>query len=139
MTHFYEWSRSRHLHPLVVAPKAQPPGLRMAGDYSPGANKWMKRVEVYIPNVQHTLELLANGVVYCNCDIIASYHQYRLHPETSAMLALITQWGNVQPRFMPEGIIAASAIEQSFMSSPISPSSWRSPTTSSWLPTTSAT
>ena len=41
-------------------------------------------------------------------DLTNAFHQIRIGDETSAKLSIQTPWGQVQPKFMPEGVAPAS-------------------------------
>lgn len=109
--YFYEDSRSNWASPLVIAPKATKPFIRFCGDYQL-VNKHIPTGHYYIPNVRRELEKIVEYPIFIDLDMTNAYHQLRLHPETSERLSLQTPWGQVQPRFMPEGIGPGSALLQ---------------------------
>jgi hypothetical protein len=113
----YMWipSTSPHASCMVVAPKATHPFIRLCGDYSK-INKYIETGHFPIPHVQHALEKICHFKVFLDLDWTNAFHQVLLHPETSALLSIQTPWGQVQPRFMPEGIGPASGILQSIVS-----------------------
>jgi hypothetical protein len=55
MSYFYVKSESTVASPLVVAPKATKPYIRMCGDY-PGVNAYLKMPQHPMPNVRYELE-----------------------------------------------------------------------------------
>ena len=46
--------------------------------------------------------------MFLDLDLTTAFHQIPLDPETARLLSVQTPWGQYQPRFMPEGINAAT-------------------------------
>lgn len=113
--YFYRESTSDIASCLVIAPKATKPFIRFCGDYVT-INKYINTGHYPIPHVQHTLERIVRYKVFLDFDLANAFHQFRLSPETSALLSVQTPWGQYEPIFMPEGIGPASGILQKAMS-----------------------
>lgn len=109
--YFYEPSNSDTASCLVIAPKATKPFIRFCGDYV-RINKFIKVGHYPIPNVQHELQKIQKYKVFLDLDWANSFHQFPLHPETSALLSIQTVWGQYQPKFLPEGVAPASFVLQ---------------------------
>ena len=112
MKYFYRPSKSPVASCLVVAPKATKPFIRFCGDYV-YINKYIMTQHHPIPNVQQSLEKIISYKIFLDFDWVNSFHQFLLDDETSSMLSVQTPWGQVEPKFMPEGIPPASAELQS--------------------------
>jgi len=108
LTYFYVPSNSEIASCLVIAPKATAPFLRMCGDYV-RLNKYIEMGHFPIPHVQQELAKLQKFKIFLDLDWTNSFHQIKLHPETSRMLSIVTPWGQVEPLFLPEGVGPASA------------------------------
>ena len=105
--YFYVPSDSPIASCLVIAPKATKPFIRFCGDYV-GINKYIMTGHFPIPHVQHNLGKIIKYKVFLDFDMVNSFHQIPLHPETSELLSVQTPWGQVRPLFIPEGIPPAS-------------------------------
>jgi hypothetical protein len=114
LKYFYEPSTSPHASCLVIAPKATSPYIRFCGDYVT-INSFIETPHTPIPRVQHALERIMQFSIFLDFDLANSFHQFRLGPITSGRLSVQTPWGQVQPKFMPEGIGPASGILQQVM------------------------
>ncbi len=112
----YVPSTSPIASPVVVAPKATAPFVRICGDYT-AVNKHMEIPKVPIPNVLHQLTKMVQFKIYLDLDWANAFHQVRLGERTSNILSLQTVWELVRPRFMPEGIGPASGILQAIVAS----------------------
>ena len=77
MTYFYVKSESTVSSPLVVAPKATKPYIRMCGDY-PGVNVYLKMPQHPMPNVRYELEKCRRYIISLDMDATNSYHQFPL-------------------------------------------------------------
>lgn len=114
MSYMYVNSTSPWASPLVVAPKATAPFIRMCGDYR-WLNKHILLPQAYIPNVQKEI-LKAAGFKYkIDLDLTNSFHQMLISEDTSLKLAVQTPWGLLRPLYMPEGVSPASGYLQSIM------------------------
>jgi hypothetical protein len=69
------------------------------------------------PDVKRQLEKAQKAQFHLDVDWVNAFHQVRLTKETSERLSVQTPWGQVQPRFMPDGIGPASGILQSIVAS----------------------
>jgi hypothetical protein len=103
LTYFYVKSNSPVASPLVVAPKATKPFIRICGDYRE-VNKYLKMPQHTIPNVKHELEKCRRFKYYIDLDATNAFHQIKLSEETSELLSVQTVWGLVRPIFMPEDV-----------------------------------
>jgi hypothetical protein len=99
---------------LVIAPKGSPPYIRLCGDYVQ-VNKFIISGASIIPHVQKELDKIRGFRVYIDLDLVNSFHQFPLGPITSSFLSLVTPWGQVQPKFLPEGVTPASGLLQEHM------------------------
>ena len=100
--------------PLVVAPKATFPFIRICGDYRP-VNPFIIIPNYPIPNVQHDLMKAAGFQIFVDLDMTNSFHQIPLDDATSNLLSVSTPWGLKRPRFLPEGVGPASGILQTIV------------------------
>ena len=109
----YMWlpSSSEYAHPMVVAPKATTPFIRVCGDYK-HANEIIETGHYPIPHVQRSLSKITQFKYFLDLDMTNSFHQFRLALKTSERLSLVTPFGQFRPKFMPEGIGPASGILQ---------------------------
>ena len=86
-TYIYKESVSPWASPLVIAPKATAPFIRLCGDY-----RWLNPMVVlpqaYIPHVQHEIEKAMRFSVFLDIDMTNSFHQLVLSEETSRRLAV---------------------------------------------------
>jgi hypothetical protein len=110
--YFYTPSNSDIASCLVIAPKATAPFLRFCGDYV-SVNKYITIGHYPIPHVQRQLEKICKFNIFLDFDWVNSFHQIKLGPITSSRLSVQTPWGQVEPKFMPEGIGPASGVLQS--------------------------
>ena len=107
LNYFYEPSDSPIAVPLVVAPKATPPGVRFCGDYKP-INKWIERNNYPIPLPREEIQKILGFKFFQDVDMRNAFHQVILALESRKLLSVQTPWGQFQPKFMPEGISAAT-------------------------------
>ena len=92
---------------LVIAPKETTPFVRFCGNYIP-VNKYILSSQHPIPDVKHKIELIQQHSYFADLDMVNSFHQLPLSLETSEALSIITPWGLVRPKFLPEGVAPAS-------------------------------
>ena len=97
--------------PLLVAPKATAPFIRICGDYI-WVNRWIRVGQYWIPHVMKELEKAAGYSHFMDIDMANSFHQLRLSKRSSEMLSVQTNWGTYRPLFVPEGISPASGFLQ---------------------------
>jgi hypothetical protein len=107
--YFYRESFSPMTSPLVVAPKATPPYVRLCGDYRI-INKWIKSFNFPIPDVRRHLEKAAGFRIFHDLDLTNAFHGIPITEQTSALLSVQTPWGQFEPKFLPEGVAPASAV-----------------------------
>ena len=115
-TYFYVPSNSTIASPLVVAPKATAPFIRLCGDYRP-INPYVWIPQEPIPNVQQSIMKAAGWKVFVDLDMTNSFHQIPIDDPSSALLSVSTPWGLFRPLFLPEGVGPASGILQSIVRS----------------------
>ena len=113
-TYFYVKSTSPIACPLVVAPKATAPFIRLCGDYRP-INPFVSIPQEPIPHVQQSLAKAAGWKVFVDLDMTNSFHQIPLDEASSNLLSVSTPWGLYRPLFLPEGVGPASGILQSIV------------------------
>ena len=112
--YMYVPSNSPIASPLVVAPKATEPVIRLCGDYRQ-INMYVERAHYSIPHVQNMLKKARLYTGFVDLDLANSFHQISLADKTSLMLSVQTPWGLVRPLYMPEGVSPASGILQTMM------------------------
>ena len=110
-TYMYTDSDSPIACPLVVAPKATPPYVRICGDYV-WVNRYVRTGQYYIPHVMKTLEKAAGFTHWLDLDLSNSFHQLLLGERTSNILSVATPWGLKRPKYLPEGVAPASGLLQ---------------------------
>lgn len=115
-TYFYEKSTSPIACPLVVAPKATTPFIRLCGDYRP-INPYICIPQEPIPNVQQSLAKAAGWNIFVDLDMTNSFHQIPIDDFSSNLLSVSTPWGLFRPKFLPEGVGPASGILQAIVRS----------------------
>ena len=113
-TYFYEVSTSPIACPLVVAPKATTPFIRLCGDYRP-INAFITIPQEPIPHVQQSLSKAAGWKIFIDLDMTNSFHQIPIDNFSSNLLSVSTPWGLFRPKFLPEGVGPASGILQSIV------------------------
>ena len=91
-TYFYEVSTSPIACPLVIAPKATAPFIRLCGDYRP-IYPYISIPREPIPNIQQSLAKAAGWQVFVDLDMTNSYHQIPTDDFSSDLLSVFTPWG----------------------------------------------
>ena len=114
MGYMYQYSTSPVASPLHIAPKATPPYIRFCGDYTQ-LNRYIRCHHGYTPMIKHLITKIYGYKVFAEIDLTNAFHQIRIGDETSAKLSIQTPWGQVQPKFMPEGVAPASIYLQDKM------------------------
>ena len=114
LDYMYQKSDSPVASPLVVAPKATKPFIRLCGDYRV-INKYLLAAHVPIPDVKKELEKIKQFKVMLDMDLVNAFHQRRLSPKSRQMLSIQTPWFQMEPKFMPEGISVGSGELQRMM------------------------
>ena len=94
--------------------------LRMCIDYR-GLNKYTKRVEFPLPNVDTLLDQLSGSYVYTALDLAQGYHQIRIKDEDIYKTAFKTQYGLFEFLVMPFGLTSAPSTFQRFMNYVLKP------------------
>jgi hypothetical protein len=112
--YMYRPSTSPVSSPLVVAPKATPPFVRLCGDYKK-INKFIRMFNFPIPDAKTELHRAAAFKIYIDLDMKNAFHGFRLFWLTSRMLSIQTPYGQFEPIFMPEGVSPASLILMAIM------------------------
>ena len=113
-TYFYEPSTSSIACPLVIAPKATAPFIRLCGDYR-HINPFVSIPQEPIPHVQQSLAKAAEWKVFVDLDMTNSFHQIPIDDFNSNLLSVSTPWKLFRPKFLPEGVGPASGILQSIV------------------------
>ena len=113
-TYFYVHSSSTIASPLVIAPKATAPFIRLCGDYRP-VNPYVSIPQEPIPHVQQALAKAAGFQIFVDIDMTNSFHQIPIDLASSNLLSVTTPWGLFRPMFLPEGVGPASGILQSIV------------------------
>ena len=111
LMYFWVLSTSSIASPLVIAPKATKPFIRLCGDYR-WVNQFLTMAQRYIPNVRQALQKAAMFKYFCDLDMTNSFHQLRLSRRLSELLSVQSQWGLFRPEFLPEGVSLASGVLQ---------------------------
>ena len=114
--YMYTDSDSPIASPLVIAPKATKPFIRICGDYI-WVNRWLHVGHYYIPHVMKELEKAAGYKYFMDLDLTNSFHQIKLGPVTSSKLSVVTPWGLRRPVYLPEGVAPASGTLQKMVMS----------------------
>ncbi len=96
LTYFYVKSESNIASPLVVAPKATAPWIRICGDYTP-VNKYLLMPQHPMPNVRHAIVKCRQYKKSLDMDAANSYHQFPQTKELSELLSVQTPWGLFRP------------------------------------------
>ena len=107
--YMYRDSNSPIASPLVIAPKATKPFIRFCGDYRQ-INMFINIGHYKIPIVKEELPKISRYTVFVDLDM------------SNSRLSIQTPWGQVEPKFMPEGVGPASFHLQSVVSSVFSES-----------------
>ena len=113
--YMYTPSKSPIVSPMVPAEKKTPPYVRLCGDYR-WVNKYLLLEHAHMPDVKDQLMRLKGFNHFVELDLTNSFHQFPLSEESSELLTLLTMFGALRPKFMPEGIKPASSILQNQMS-----------------------
>jgi hypothetical protein len=112
--YMYVHDNSPITSPLVIAPK--PNGdVRFCGDYQI-VNKYVDFQQHYVPIVLHELQKARQAKFFIDLDMKNAFHQITLALETSRKMFILSEFCNVRPLYMPEGISPASGILNSVMS-----------------------
>lgn len=114
-TYFLEPSDSPYASPMVVAPKATEPFIRICGDYQ-YINKFIELSKRYIKNVKLELEKIQRYAYFADMDMANAFHQIRISKFFSDLLTILTPWGAKRPKFLPEGVNIAPGILQMVVS-----------------------
>jgi hypothetical protein len=110
-TYLWRISNSAVASPLVVAPKATHPFIRIAGDYRI-INDYVYINQEYIPLPRHELNKSKGFNIFLDFDMTNSFHQIKLGPLSSSRLAVSTYIGLREPKFLPEGVSCGSMLLQ---------------------------
>ena len=104
--YMYVPSNSSTASRIIVADKATPPWVRICGDYRI-INKYVKLPQVVIPNIRNEIYRARKYKYYINLDLANGFHNLPITKATAEALALATEWGLYEPKFMPEGVRSA--------------------------------
>ena len=119
---FWEASTSNVASPMLVAPKATDPFIRLVCNYA-WLRPYLSVPAIPIPRVREELERIKRGdpvtgkpfQCFADLDGMTAFHQLLIDEASKDLLTVSTPWGNVKPRMLPEGISPASAILQQTM------------------------
>jgi hypothetical protein len=116
---FWVASSSPLASSMLIAPKATDPFIRIVTNYA-----WMKGYMMVpkhpLVHVKDSLAFMKRGdpltgkpfQLFCDLDMLASFHQLLIDEDSSECLSVVTPWGQYRPRFLPEGIPPATAMLQ---------------------------
>ena len=113
--YFLEPSDSPYASPMVVAPKATDPFIRICGDYK-YINQFIEFTKHFIKNVKVELEKIQRFTYFADMDMVNAFHQIRISKFFSDLLTILTPWGAKRPKFLPEGVNIAPGILQMVVS-----------------------
>ena len=113
-TYLYAPSTSTIASPLVVAPKATAPFIRLCGDYRQ-INPFICIRQEPIPHDQQALAKAAGWKFFVDLDMTNSLHQITLNMQSSLLLSVSTPWGLFRPKFLPKGVGPAFGILQAIV------------------------
>ena len=113
-TYFYAPSTSTIASPLVVAPKATTPFIRLCGDYRQ-INSFICIPQEPIPHVQQALAKAAGWKFFVDLDMTNSFYHITLDMQSSLLISVSTPWGLFRPKFLNEGVGPASGILQAIV------------------------
>jgi hypothetical protein len=99
---------------VVVAKKATKPFIRLVGDYR-RVSKYCRVPKNQIPDVIEELHKLVSYDLFHDLDLTNAYHHVPISIEKARKLSLQTPDGQVQPRFMPEGVSPAAIVVNTVM------------------------
>lgn len=106
-------SNSRYASPINPVDKKEPPYVRIAIDYRQ-VNKYIVCPQPNSNNPKHELDKITRGgfKYFASIDAKNAYHQVRLSEQAQELLAIKTPLGQLQPKFMPEGMSIAAFVLQ---------------------------
>ena len=113
-TYFHEIMTSPIACPLVIAPKATAPFIRLCGDYRP-IHSYISIPQEPIPHVRQSLAKATGWKIFVDLDMTNSFHQILIDDFSSNLLSVSTPRGLFRPKFLPEGVGPASGILQSIV------------------------
>lgn len=114
---YYQDSTSHIASSLILAAKATTPYFRIVAAYG-WLSTYLANPHYPIPIIKDTIATILNGHLgksfrlFCEFDMLASYHQLKIDAASSAYLSIVTPWGQVEPAFLCEGIGPATSILQ---------------------------
>ena len=104
--YMYIKSSSSTASRIIVADKATPPYIRICGDYRI-INKYILLPQIVIPNIRHEINKAQGYYYFIDLDLKNGFHNLTITEESAMALAIATEWGLFQPKFMPEGVRSA--------------------------------
>lgn len=104
--YMYIKSNSSTASRIIVADKATPPYIRICGDYRI-INKYILLPQIVIPNIRHEINKAQGYYYFIDLDLKNGFHNLTITWESAMALAIATEWGLFQPKFMPEGVRSA--------------------------------
>ena len=112
-------STSMYAAPVLFARKANGT-LRLCVDYR-ALNKYTKRVEFPLPNIDTILDTLGGSQIFTALDLAQGYHQIRVEEKDVHKTAFKTQFGLFEFTVLPFGLTAAPSTFQRLMNHVIRP------------------
>ena len=95
-------------------------GLRLCIDYR-HLNKYTKKVNYPLPNVDMLLDTLSGSRIFSALDCSQGFHQLRIDPDSQEMTNFITQYGQWQWTVMPMGLSSAPSSFQRLLNHVLKP------------------
>ena len=92
----------------VMKPDGSP---RICSDFR-WLNKHLRGFNSFLPDIRQSLEAMAGFTIFAELDWLKAYRQFPIDEETGLLLAMITPYGVIKPRFLPEGVATATSIMQ---------------------------
>ena len=114
LRYLYIVSTSCYASPIVIAPKASDPFVRICGDYRE-FNLHILRHYGYIPRIFDEIAKIIGFSLFTGLDMKNAFHQCPITEATSDYLSIVTPWGQFRPKFLPEGVSVASITLQDIM------------------------
>ena len=82
------------------------PTVEKCGCYTT-INKYVELPQVKIPNTRNEVYRARKARYYINADLANGFHNMKISKATAEALAVSTEWGLFEPKFMPEGVRSA--------------------------------
>ena len=99
---------------MVLKTTANGGTYRLCRDYRQ-LNKMTVKDSYPIPNAQSLFYRLAGLTIFSNVDLIKTYHQIPVDPDSVPLTAIITPFGLFEYLYMPFGLVNATSTFQRFI------------------------